>query len=54
MKKYAGRVLTPEVLIKINTIAEYLAQRDWLLRSGGADAAFEAGCDKFQGSKESI
>jgi len=58
MKKYAGvgsRETPPDILEKMNKIAEYLAQHDWLLRSGGADGAdkaFEVGCDKASGKKE--
>lgn len=58
MKRYCGigsRETPPDVLIKIEKIAEYLAKQNWLLRSGGADGAdlaFERGCDKAHGIKE--
>ena len=36
-------------------IGRYLADRSWILRSGGAvgaDMAFESGCDEVHGRKE--
>ena len=48
---------TPEEVSKnvIIPFAEYLAKKDWILRSGGAegaDSAFEEGCDLAKGKKE--
>ena len=47
---------TPEhVLAIMATIGQYLAEKGWTLRSGGAngaDSAFEEGCDSVGGLKE--
>ena len=43
------------ILTVITTLAKVLAQRGWVLRSGGAhgaDSAFETGCDQAGGRKE--
>lgn len=56
--KYAGigsRSTPPETLSLIESIAARLAEKGWVLRSGGADgadSAFEKGCDQKQGTKE--
>ena len=51
-----GSRQTPKnVLLRIETIAEEMAHRGWILRSGGADgadSAFEKGCDRANGKKE--
>ena len=58
MKRYCGvgsRETPPEVLSQMKTLANFLAQYGWLLRSGGAqgaDTAFETGCGDGRGSKE--
>jgi predicted Rossmann fold nucleotide-binding protein DprA/Smf involved in DNA uptake len=55
--KYAGigsRSTPPETLPLIESIAARLAEKGWVLRSGGADgadSAFEKGCDQKQGTK---
>lgn len=58
MKKYAGigSRKTPEnILETMKLIGKFLAERDFILRSGhadGADIAFEKGCDMVNGTKE--
>lgn len=58
MFKYCGigsRSTPPEILEQIVDIGKYMATKDWLLRSGGADGAdssFEYGCDLVKGKKE--
>lgn len=58
MKKYAGvgsRSCPEDVIEEIKKLAQLLAEKDWLLRSGGADGAdlaFEIGCDNVNGKKE--
>lgn len=58
MQRYAGigaRDTPPEVLVQMTTIARIAAEDGWLLRSGragGADSAFELGCDRANGKKE--
>jgi len=58
MKYYAGigsRETPKEYLLLMEKVAEYLAKKDYVLRSGhadGADMAFENGCDRFGGKKE--
>lgn len=58
MKFYAGigsRETPGDVLAELSIVAELLAKKDFVLRSGhapGADKAFEEGCDKFNGKKE--
>jgi len=58
IKKYAGigARKTPEhIIIQMIVLADTLAQRGWVLRSGGAlgaDTAFEIGCDYHEGAKE--
>ena len=51
-----GARLTPlPILQKMQEIAKFLAQKGWILRSGGADGAdsfFEKGCDEVKGKKE--
>ncbi len=51
-----GSRKTPDLILNdMIMIAEHLAHRNWLLRSGGADGAdlaFEVGCDKVSGQKE--
>jgi len=51
-----GSRKTPEqVLLLMSNIAELLGERGYTLRSGGAggaDSAFEIGCDSVGGSKE--
>jgi hypothetical protein len=55
---YAGigsRKTPLPVLVAMRAIGKDLAERGWLLRSGGAlgaDSAFEEGCDVASGSKE--
>ena len=50
MKTYCGigsRETVPEQLAQMTRLGKYLAQNNWLLRSGGAkgaDSAFEEGC----------
>ena len=57
-KYYAGIGAreTPEEVLKIfETVAEFLARKGYVLRSGhaeGADKAFETGCDRAGGAKE--
>lgn len=57
-KKYAGigsRETPDDVLVMIWQMAASLAERNYLLRSGGAkgaDKAFEKGCDARDGQKE--
>lgn len=47
---------TPNKVIDLMyRIAKFLAERNWILRSGGAvgaDKAFENGCDNVNGKKE--
>ncbi len=56
--KYCGvgsREAPVNILAKMREIAKYLAQHNWILRSGGADGAdtaFESGCDEISGEKE--
>lgn len=49
---------TPEEVLSLFTIVgEFLAKKGYILRSGGAkgaDKAFEVGCDKAKGKKETI
>jgi hypothetical protein len=58
IKIYTGvgsRSTPPDMLKIIQDIAEFLAKKGWVLRSGGAngsDEAFEIGCDKANGKKE--
>ena len=58
MKKYAGigSRRTPENVLKVmKLIGEFLAGKNFVLRSGhadGADKAFEEGCDIANGTKE--
>lgn len=58
MKIYAGigsRATPNNVIKKMESIGEYLARKDYILRSGhapGADKAFERGCDIANGKKE--
>jgi hypothetical protein len=51
-----GSRQTPEPILKVmEQIGKFLAERGWILRSGGADgadSAFERGCDAGQGKKE--
>lgn len=51
-----GARKTPEpILQNMQSVGVFMAQSGYTLRSGaahGADAAFEAGCDKAQGKKE--
>jgi hypothetical protein len=60
MKAYAGvgsRRTPPEVLVEMTNLGKKLADRGWLLRSGGAigaDINFEWGCDEGHGKKEII
>ena len=55
---YAGigaRTAPAEVLELMEGLAERLAGKGWVLRSGrakGADSAFERGCDRASGRKE--
>lgn len=55
---YAGigsRQSPPDVLAFMVEVGEFLAQKGYVLRSGGADGAdkaFEQGCDLVQGEKE--
>jgi hypothetical protein len=55
---YAGigsRETPTEILTVFENIGQYLAQNNFILRSGhadGADQAFERGCDKVNGKKE--
>ena len=57
-KSYAGigsRETPQDILDLMRTIGEYLAKKGYTLRSGGAggaDIAFEEGCDRAQGNKE--
>ena len=48
---------TPTEICKIfETVAEFLAKKGYILRSGhadGTDIAFEIGCDQANGAKES-
>jgi len=58
MPKYAGigsRQTPADILTLMDAIGSRLAEKGWLLRSGGAngaDLAFEQGCDKKSGTKE--
>jgi hypothetical protein len=58
VKKFCGvgsRETPINILSQMTSIAVYLANNGWLLRSGGADGAdkaFENGCDKASGKKE--
>lgn len=58
MRYYAGigsRQTPTEILKLFTKIGIYLAQKDYILRSGhadGADLAFEQGCDIVNGQKE--
>ena len=50
-----SRITPPEILTRMRVLAAALTELDYTLRSGaapGADAAFEAGCDAYDGSKE--
>jgi hypothetical protein len=51
-----GSRKTPEEILKVFTkIGKFLAEKDFILRSGhaqGADKAFEIGCDLVNGKKE--
>ena len=55
---YAGigsRNTPNEILSLLTSLAEQLALKGYILRSGGAkgaDSAFEKGCDKVHGNKE--
>lgn len=57
-KTYAGigsRETPTDVLELMQDVAQFLASKGFTLRSGGAggaDSAFEEGCDKAEGSKE--
>jgi hypothetical protein len=58
-KFYAGigsRSAPPDILLKMQEIAKFLAKKGYTLRSGGANGAdkdgFEAGCDSVGGDKE--
>jgi hypothetical protein len=57
-KYYTGvgsRSLPPDIALKINEIAKFLAKKGFILRSGGADGSdfeFEKGCDEGGGLKE--
>jgi hypothetical protein len=57
-KYYAGigsRQTTPDILVKMQEIAKFLAKKGYILRSGGAEGAdksFEIGCDAAGGEKE--
>lgn len=58
MKYYAGigaRELPTEIYDLMVLIGIWMAEENWILRSGGAkgaDTAFETGCDKAKGEKE--
>lgn len=58
VKYYTGigsRKTPPEIKEKMVEVAEKLAEKGYVLRSGGADgadAAFEEGCDNVSGEKE--
>lgn len=58
MKYYAGigaRKTPKRILNYIQDIAEILAEKDYVLRSGGSygsDSAFEIGCNRKNGKKE--
>jgi hypothetical protein len=58
MQYYAGigsRICPEPILRVMEQAGKFLAERDWILRSGGADgadSAFERGCDAGQGKKE--
>jgi len=58
LKYYTGigaRKTNQKVLNYMQNLAEILAQKDYILRSGGAygsDTAFEIGCDRVNGKKE--
>lgn len=58
MSYYAGigsRETPSDVLTIFEKVGKFLAQKDFILRSGhaeGADKAFENGCDKVNGLKE--
>lgn len=58
MKCYAGigsRDCPKEILVLLSKTAFWLSNKDFVLRSGGAegcDTAFEIGCDKANGKKE--
>lgn len=55
---YAGigsRESPPGILALMVEVGKFLAQKGYVLRSGGADRAdkaFEQGCDQVQGQKE--
>lgn len=54
-KFYAGigsRETPKHVQEYFYNLAAFLASRGYILRSGGADKAFELGCDKVHGQKE--
>lgn len=58
-KYYTGigsRSTPPEILLKMNEIAKFLAKKGYILRSGGASGAdydgFEKACDEVGGRKE--
>jgi hypothetical protein len=58
MKYYCGigsRETPKPILLMMEEIGELLADKGYILRSGGADGAdtaFEVGCDKVNGKKE--
>lgn len=58
MNYYAGvgsRDISPHIRILFESVATFLANKGFILRSGGAkgaDTAFETGCDRVSGSKE--
>lgn len=58
MKYYSGigsRESPAGILALMIEVGKFLAQKDYVLRSGGADGAdkaFEQGCDQAQGQKE--
>lgn len=50
-----SRETPPEIICRMKAIGQSLAVRGWTLRSGGAggaDSAFEDGCDAVNGTKE--
>lgn len=58
MKSYTGigsRDTPSDIMELMTMMAKHLSRNNWILRSGGAggaDQAFEAGCDNVNGSKE--
>lgn len=58
MLRYAGigsRETPDRIILTMQALGRYLAEKGWVLRSGGADGAdtaFEQGCDAMQGPKE--